>query len=65
VQQEYETNFNGVDRKDRDTANFIVTFEIQQVVPVSDYWLFDSCIHSAYIIVHVMTLGGVCTDWKK
>jgi hypothetical protein len=47
----YNANYNGVDRKDRDTADWSISLKSNRWYLRVYYWMLDSVIHAAFLVV--------------
>ena len=47
----YASNYNGVDRKDRDTSDWTVSVKSHRWYLRLYYWMIDAAIHSSYLLV--------------
>jgi hypothetical protein len=50
----FDSTFNGVDRKDRDTSDWTISVKSHRWYLRLNYWVVDAAIHSSYLlIVHI------------
>jgi hypothetical protein len=47
----YTSSYNGVDRKDRDTADWANSVKSHRWYLRLYYWMVDAAIHSSYLLV--------------
>lgn len=54
---EYSLHMNGVDNKDRDTADWTVSLKSGRFYMRIFYWVFDGVLHGMYVIVRFVVVG--------
>ncbi len=63
AQQEYVQNYGGVDKNDRDSAEYSTTIQTHCWYLGIFFWLFDCIIHMLYMIVIYSSSKKL--SWKK
>jgi hypothetical protein len=62
---EYSNFMNGVDHKDRDTADYTISIRSNRYYLRIFFWVFDSIIHAMFLIVKLTAKAVAREDWKK
>jgi hypothetical protein len=65
VQKNYAKNMNGVDRNDRDSADYTTSIRINRWYLRIFFWVLDRVIFSCYIIAVFLAASGLKPAWNK
>ena len=66
ITSDYIEHFNGVDHKDRDTADWTVSLKSNRFCLRIFFWCLDSIIHAMFVIaVNVAKRGGDSHQWRR
>jgi hypothetical protein len=65
VQKNYAKNMNGVDRNDRDSADYTTSIRINRWYLRIFFWVLDRVIFSCYIIAVYLAASGLKPAWNK
>ena len=65
ITSDYALHMNGVDHKDRDTADWTVSMKSNRYYLQIFYWLLDSVIHAIYCIVKAVVANNKDHCWSK
>jgi hypothetical protein len=65
VTTDYSYHMNGVDHKDRDTADWTVSLKSNRFYLRIFYWLFDGVLHAMYTIIKSVSCDDEAHPWHK